>query len=192
MQSMSMPVLLFIEAFFSNVINSTVLPLRETEECPTNETSWMKSSADYNCSYPQEYHCLPTLFLNGSVQGCLNVTEILPGFCTIYNPFFETARTDDKSECDQINEFNCPNEFYKSNKIYLYPSCQKINPVEKCYLGNPNCPNITSTTLRDPSTISGTDGTSDARKLFLLNGICPTMCISIITIEIICRRILPF
>ncbi|XP_052695515.1 uncharacterized protein LOC128173877 [Crassostrea angulata] len=120
MQSMLMPFLLFIEAFFPIVINSTVLRLRETEECPTNETSWMKSSAVYECPYPQEYHCLPTLFLNGSVQGCLNVTEINPGFCTIYNPFFETARTDDKN-----------------------PSCQKINPVEKCYLGNPNCPNIT-------------------------------------------------
>lgn len=189
---MFMQFLLFIEAFVPNVINSVVLPLRESEECPTNETSWMQRSTSFVCNNTQEYHCLPTLFLNGSVEGCLNVTEIKPGFCTIYNPYFKTARIDDKSECDQINEFNCPKDFYDSNKSYLYPSCQKINPVEKCYLSNPNCPNITSTSLRDPSTISRTGGTSDARKLFLLNGICSTMCISIITIEIICRWILSF
>lgn len=193
-----MPFLLFIQAFVLIVIISTVLPLRETEECPTNKISWMQKSADYKCHNPQEYHCLPTLFLNGSVEGCFNVTRIKPGFCTIYNPYLNTARTDDKSECDQINEFNCPEDFYDSNKTYLYPSCQKINPVEKCYLANPNCPNITSqhttdtTSLRDPTASPGTGGTSDARKLLPLTGICPTMCISIIIIEIICRWIRPF
>lgn len=195
MHYMQISFLLLIEALVLNVINSTVPVLRDTLECPTDETSWMQSSEAFDCPNHQEYHCLPTLFLNGSVEGCLNVTEIQPGFCAIYNPYAKNTLIDAISKCDQINEFDCPKDFYDSNKTFHYLSCQKINPIEGCYLAKPNCPNITSTdtkALSDPTDSPETGGASDARKLFPLNGICQTMCLSIIMIKIICRWILPF
>lgn len=175
--------LLFIWAFALNKINFTVLALRETTECSTNGTSWIHEPVDNNCTNSEQYHCLPKFPLGGFVEGCLNVTEIKPGFCAIYNSFLKRPLIDDDTNCEQINGFKCPTDFYNSNQIYLYPSCLKINPDEMCYLADPNCPNITSTYSADnneimDSTIStGKSGTNDARKSVQPYWICSEMCI---------------
>lgn len=143
MQCMLISFLLFIEAFVLNVVNSTMS--NGSVECPTNETSWIQRSASSGCTNSQEYHCLPTISLNKSEEYCLTVTLVQPGYCVIYNPYLKEAYFDFKSSCVKKTNFSgCPKVSYNSNKIYLYPSCQKINPVKQCYLADSSCPNITS------------------------------------------------
>lgn len=176
MQCMLIPFLLFIEAFILNVVNSTMSTV--SVECPTNETSWMQRSANYGCTNPQEYHCLPTIFLNKSEEYCFTATLVQQGFCVIYNPYLKKASFDFKSSCVRKTNFSgCPKESYNSNEIYLYPSCQKINPVKQCYLADSTCPNITSNDptvitmtsnpkgIADPTASPGGGGISDAGSL---------------------------
>lgn len=154
------------------------------------------------CNNTQEYHCLPTDFLNKFVEHCLKVESINPGYCAIYNTYLGTVHTDVNSFCDKITDFrDCPKDFYNSNKIYLYPSCLKINPVKLCYLADPNCPNITSNDhtystdtmdLMDSTTNPGTGGTNDARKLFPLIKTCPTFFYIVILLTINFLWIHPF
>lgn len=170
---MLIPFLLFIDAFILNVVNSIMSTV--SVECPTNETSLMQKSASYGCTNSQEYHCLPTLFLNESVEICLTVELIQGGVCVIYNPYLEKASFDSESSCvGKTNFSGCPNVTYNSNEIYLYPSCQKINPVKQCYLADSSCPNITSndptvtsnpTGIADPTASPGGGGISDAGSL---------------------------
>lgn len=175
MQCMLIPFLLFIEAFILNVVNSIMSTV--SVECPTNETSWMKRSTKF-CNNSQEYHCLPTIFLNKSEEYCFTATLVQPGFCVIYNPYLEKASFDFKSSCVRKTNFSgCPKESYNSNEIYLYPSCQKINPAKQCYLADSSCPNITSNDptvitvtsnpkgIADPTASPESGGTSDAWSL---------------------------
>lgn len=111
--------------------------------CPTNEASWMQRSTKF-CNNSQEYHCLPTLFLNESVEICLTVKLLQQGYCVIYNPYLTEASIDSISSCVRKTNFSgCPTKSYYSNEIYHHPSCQKINPVKQCYLADSSCPNIT-------------------------------------------------
>lgn len=140
----------FIISFLLCIVTSVLIVVNSTMstvsvECPINETSWMQRSASFGCTNPQEYHCLPSLFLNGSVEGCVTVNLILPDYCVIYNPYLKEARIDSISSCVRKTNFSrCPTESYNSNEIHRHPSCQKINPVKQCYLADSSCPNITS------------------------------------------------
>lgn len=134
---------------FQIVVNSTMSTV--SVECPTNETSWMQRSTKA-CNNSQEYHCLPTIFLNESVEICLTVKLIQGGYCVIYNPYLTEASIDSTSSCVRKTNFSgCPTKSYYSNEIYHHPSCQKINPVKQCYLADSSCPNITS---NDPTVAS--------------------------------------
>lgn len=176
MQCMPIPFLLFIEAFILNVVNSIMSTV--SVECPTNETSWMQRSASFGCTNSQEYHCLPTSSLNKSGEYCLTVTLVQPGYCVIYNSYLKNVSFDSESSCVRKTNFSgCPDKSYNSNKIYLYPSCQKINPVKQCYLADSSCPNITSNDptvitvtsnpkgIADPTASPGGGGISDAGSL---------------------------
>lgn len=150
---------LFIEACILNVVNPTMSTV--SVECPTNET-WRQRSTEV-CNNSQEYHCLPTSSLNKSEEYCLTATLVQPGYCVIYNSYLKKASFDFKSSCVRKTNFSgCPKESYNSNEIYLYPSCQKINPAKQCYLADSSCPNITS---NDPTASPGSGGTSDAWSL---------------------------
>lgn len=61
---------------FQIVVNCTMSTV--SGECPTNEASWMQRSTKF-CSNSQEYHCLPTIFLNESVEICLTVKLLQRG-----------------------------------------------------------------------------------------------------------------
>lgn len=61
---------------FQIVVNPTMSTV--SGECPTNETSWRQRSTKF-CSNSQEYHCLPTIFLNESVEICLTVKLLQRG-----------------------------------------------------------------------------------------------------------------
>nr|XP_034337169.1 uncharacterized protein LOC117692671 [Crassostrea gigas] len=141
MQSSIFSFILF-GATFVIVVNPTMSTV--SVECPTNETSWMQRSTKF-CNNSQEYHCLPTLFLNESVEICLTVKLLQQGYCVIYNPYLTEASIDSISSCVRKTNFSgCPTKSYYSNEIYHHPSCQKINPVKQCYLADSSCPNITS------------------------------------------------
>lgn len=61
-----------------NGINVT-LPI-ETDECPKDITEWMQKSSILCSQFNDKfYHCLPTVYLNGSFEHCLRVTRIQPG-----------------------------------------------------------------------------------------------------------------
>ncbi|XP_065936675.1 uncharacterized protein [Magallana gigas] len=175
MQCMLIPFLLFIEACILIVVNPTMSTV--SGECPTNEASWMQRSTEV-CNNSQEYHCLPTIFLNESVEICLTVKLLQRGFCGIYNPYQTDARIDFISSCVSNTNFSgCPTKSYYSNETYLHPSCQKINPAKQCYLADSSCPNITSNDpkvasnqkdiaiTRDTTTSPGSGPSSDAWSL---------------------------
>ncbi|XP_052718778.1 uncharacterized protein LOC128190686 [Crassostrea angulata] len=150
---MSMSLLLYIKAFVLNVMichyavgNLLNSPLvKEVEECPMNETLWTEKSKEI-CNNTQDtpYHCLPIDSLNGSVEGCLQVKTIQSDYCAIYNTFSNTAVFGNISSCKGKTNFSCPITAYSSNEIYRYPSCLKINPLKRCYLDDPTCPNVVS------------------------------------------------
>lgn len=164
MRCLLIPFFLFIEAFILNVVNSTMFTV--SVECPTNETSWMQRSTKF-CNNSQEYHCLPTSSLSKYEEYCLTATLVQPGYCVIYNSYLKKVFFDSESSCVRKTNFSgCPDKSYNSNKIYLYPSCQMINPVKQCYLADSSCPNITS---NDPTVSTVTNnpsgGSSDAWSL---------------------------
>lgn len=66
---------------YGNSINSP--HLKEVKDCPMNDASWTRRSREL-CNNTQDlfYHCLPTIFLNASVEGCLQFQIIQPGTYT--------------------------------------------------------------------------------------------------------------
>lgn len=164
MRCLLIPFFLFIEACILNVVNSIMSTV--SVECPTNETSWRQRSTEF-CNNSQEYHCLPLSSLSKSEEYCLTAILVQHGYCVIYNSYLKNVSFDSESSCVQKTNFSgCPDKSYNSNKIYLYPSCQKINPVKQCYLADSSCPNITS---NDPTVSTVTNnpsgGSSDAWSL---------------------------
>uniref|UniRef100_K1RFM1 Uncharacterized protein n=1 Tax=Magallana gigas TaxID=29159 RepID=K1RFM1_MAGGI len=82
-----------------NVVNPTMSTV--SVECPTNETSWMQRSASYGCTNPQEYHCLPTIFLNKSEEYCFTATLVQQDpSCQKINPAKQCYLAD--SSCPNI------------------------------------------------------------------------------------------
>lgn len=151
-QFVLMSFLLYIKALILNSMiyacakgNSVIPPLlKELKECPMSEASWTRRSRELcNNTKDKFYHCLPTNYLNASVEGCFELQTIQPGYCAIYNIHLKKVYIDDDSSCEGKTTFNCPIHAYFSNETYRYPSCQKINPVKSCYLVDPTCPSVT-------------------------------------------------
>lgn len=146
---------------------SVALP-NETNECPKNKTEWMQRSSILCRQFSDQfYHCLPTISLNQSVEDCLRVVRIQPGFCAFYKN--GTVSFDFKSRCKE--KPNCPETTYRSNETYLYPLCQEINPSQGCYLADADCQ--TSSNPTSPTASPGRGGTSCAKKLSPLIWILP-------------------
>lgn len=140
-----------------NSLNSPLL--NQVVKCPMNETSWRQKSREM-CNNTQDtfYHCLPTNSLNAYVEYCLRVQTILQDYCAIYNIYSETPSFGNDSYCKGKKNFSCPTGPYSSKDIHKYPSCLKINPIKKCYLDDPTCPNV----------VSNSDGFTNTWQLPLL------------------------
>lgn len=108
----------------------------EINPCPKNKTEWIQRSS-IHCSQQNDvfYHCLPTIFLNRSIEVCLRPTTIQQGFCAFYKN--GSISFDHKSSCS--GEPNCPKTTYRSNETYRYSLCQEINTSQLCYLFQADC-----------------------------------------------------
>lgn len=78
--TMSSQVTDVISFFFQTLIIYPYVSGNEIVKCQTDETSWIDRSREF-CNKPKDlsYHCLPTLFLNESVEHCLTVQTIQAG-----------------------------------------------------------------------------------------------------------------
>lgn len=143
--------------------------------CPVakNETAWKEASKRLKCEEnPRKkmlYHCLPSTYLNETIEFCGKLSAVSPGSCPIYN--YENGATVATSKnCSNFTD-GCPNpqsDPFHSDTFYLYPACFKINKVARCYYAEPNCPKeeirYTSTATKEkdaPKSIYTTTATTE-------------------------------
>nr|XP_022306072.1 uncharacterized protein LOC111112665 isoform X3 [Crassostrea virginica] len=128
---------------------------QRVHECPAanNLIAWKKASLRFNCSEYSEhytinvirrkmlYHCLPSIFLNETIEFCGPNAAIERGKCPIYNYVFgATAATG--SSCTNFTR-GCPDPKhspYHSSSFYKYNACWDINKEFRCFHAEPNCP----------------------------------------------------
>ncbi|XP_062617496.1 uncharacterized protein LOC134279151 [Saccostrea cucullata] len=124
---------------------SRTLQIKEVEICPTDQSQWEKASRDLNCTNPDRYQCTPNENLTALLEYCYHQppTFVEKGFCWIISDSHFT----DTYKCSGFTE-GCPNTTYRSNELYKYQECLKLNKLEGCYLADQNCPtpgNVTRT-----------------------------------------------
>nr|XP_022305084.1 uncharacterized protein LOC111112077 [Crassostrea virginica]XP_022305085.1 uncharacterized protein LOC111112077 [Crassostrea virginica] len=124
-------------------------------ECPAanNLTAWKKASIRFNCSEYSEhytrdvikrkmlYHCLPSIFLNETIEFCGPNAAIEKGKCPIYNYVFGATAATGRS-CTNFTK-GCPDPKhspYHSSSFYKYNACWDINKEFRCFHAEPNCP----------------------------------------------------
>lgn len=135
-------------------------------ECPPNKSSWIQRSKEMCKDSNEMYHCLPTQYLNESVEVCRTVVELIQsGDCAVYYPDRRKIGSDRLSRCYKKNFTGCPEQAYLSNETYLYPSCQKINTEESCYLADNTCTTLASNNPTDATSSDERDGTSKASQI---------------------------
>ncbi|XP_062617494.1 uncharacterized protein LOC134279148 [Saccostrea cucullata] len=131
---------LFLWNFFVTSNEGKNLQVKEVDICPTNKSSWEKASRDLNCTNPDRYQCTPNEQRSALLQFCYDqpATSIEKGYCWILldSHFMDTY------SCTGFAE-GCPNITYRSNELYKYQECLKVNTKEECYLAEPKCPNTT-------------------------------------------------
>nr|XP_022334764.1 uncharacterized protein LOC111131490 isoform X2 [Crassostrea virginica] len=115
---------------------------------PDNISQWIEASNRLNCYHdltsndPYEqaavYHCLPSSFLNETVEFCGKNVPIVPGNCAVYN--YELGKNVAASyyNCSAFMS-GCPSHMFHSKKVFQYPNCLKINRKERCFEAHVNC-----------------------------------------------------
>nr|XP_022337682.1 uncharacterized protein LOC111133512 isoform X2 [Crassostrea virginica] len=120
----------------------TLAVLSNGETCSVNESIWQQNSKQLCNVSNTYYHCLPSNYLNETVEICLKPQIIPKGHCAIYNTDQNNVSYDRASRCHGKNFTGCPAEHYYSNRTFLHPSCLQINPEHACYLAASGCPDI--------------------------------------------------
>lgn len=120
---------------------------RRVDSCPEahNITAWKEASIRLNCSDDIRkkalYHCLPSSYLNETIEFCASNAAIDEGHCPIY--YYAGGATAATSQnCSNFTE-GCPRPTfppYHSDTFYQYPACLDINKSFRCYYAMPNCP----------------------------------------------------
>lgn len=118
--------------------------------CPeaNNITAWIKASIRLGCSdYTSKsiknkklYHCLPSSFLNETIEFCALSIAIPRGKCPIYN-YKNGATVATGISCANFTN-GCPSPVenpYHSNSFYKYFACWNINKKSNCYHADKNC-----------------------------------------------------
>lgn len=132
---------------------------------PNNINKWEKASHRLHCLHSptstdmgNAYHCLPTSFLNETVEFCGEGISVPPGHCPIYN---YTDKADDKPGLYNCNAFisGCPTERFSSKDVRKFPSCLNINREHGCYEEESSCPKTSVTqvpkeTTKDVNTVT--------------------------------------
>nr|XP_022300817.1 uncharacterized protein LOC111109020 [Crassostrea virginica] len=153
---------------------SAVLPkwVHRVASCPDsgNISQWMEASRKLYCQnklssddpYQQghQYHCLPSSFLNETVEFCGRSVPIGPGSCAVYS-YEVSANTQPTSyNCSKFTS-GCPEEFFHSKNIFKYPDCLNISKNEKCFKAEKNCSNSFTTSKDTPNTTPSHQSSKD-------------------------------
>ncbi|XP_062598269.1 uncharacterized protein LOC134259692 [Saccostrea cucullata] len=163
---MEMFLSIFSAISFLLIINSiTCKPkwIHEVEFCPmaNNLSDWLRASDSLRCIHnltsksPTEqshvYHCLPSSFLNESVEFCGVSVPVEKGNCPIYTYEFGDNVSPNAKSCEKFST-GCPEQLYFSKMVYMYSECLNINKRCRCYRADSNCAEECSEKDVDPST----------------------------------------
>ncbi|XP_062605470.1 uncharacterized protein LOC134267265 [Saccostrea cucullata] len=120
---------------------------------PDNITQWKEASKRINCFYdltskdPKEqervYHCLPSTYMNESVEFCGRSVPIAPGNCPVYNYKHSQNKAPSYYNCNNFTT-GCPKQMFFSKEVYKYPMCLKIKLG--CYEADLKCINKSTST----------------------------------------------
>ncbi|XP_056003177.1 uncharacterized protein LOC125660709 [Ostrea edulis] len=126
--------------------------VRRVLKCPepNNITEWEQASAGLACLHPIEggssqqqyniYHCLPSSFLNESLEYCGISGPVDKGNCPVY-VYGDTMGLNKAASYRSCTNFTsgCPAKFYHSKEVFKHPACLNVNPIAKCYIAEPIC-----------------------------------------------------
>nr|XP_022300779.1 uncharacterized protein LOC111108983 [Crassostrea virginica] len=91
----SVPILMILVNF--TPYEAAVLPkwVHRVNSCPGNVSQWIEASKKLNCQddlssddhfqQGHQYHCLPSSFLNETVEFCGRSVPLGPGACAVYS-----------------------------------------------------------------------------------------------------------
>ncbi|XP_062575763.1 uncharacterized protein LOC134237640 [Saccostrea cucullata] len=143
---------LFILLFFILISLSKLrLPdgFYRVPSCPTpnNLTAWKERSAALNCTDDLEnkdpkkltniYNCMPSNYLNETVEFCGRMTAIREGNCPVLN-YEHKATTPTGRACSNFTN-GCPLKPFFTRETYKRPECLSINLLLRCYYADPKC-----------------------------------------------------
>lgn len=121
------------------------------DSCPdsNNISQWISASKRLNCyndltsNDPNEqvrvYHCVPTSFLNETVEFCGRSMPIAPGNCPVYS----NTSTISPIKCRDF-VFGCPLELFHSKEVYRYPECLSLNFEDRCFKADGKCQTLSA------------------------------------------------
>ncbi|XP_056021834.1 uncharacterized protein LOC125649301 isoform X2 [Ostrea edulis] len=144
--------LLFLWIFLLVMQVCAELPkwVHRVNKCPpsNNLSAWMDASDKLNCLHsltsldPKEqkmvYHCIPSVFLNESVEFCGRNEPMQAGNCPIYNYRYAPNTSPSYYKCTHFKR-GCPSKMFFSKEVYKYRECLEINTLGNCYLEEPKC-----------------------------------------------------
>ncbi|XP_062566168.1 uncharacterized protein LOC134228526 [Saccostrea cucullata] len=131
---------------------------------PKNFSEWKRAASRLGCdnfeNAPYVYHCMPSSFLNETVEFCGRNVPHVGGSCPIYTYKFEENKAPNFRNCSEFKS-GCPNKFYFSKMIYKYPACLDIIKDRMCYKADPSCCSNMSCSRPILSTNGGTNGSTE-------------------------------
>lgn len=131
---------------------------------PKNISQWIEASKRLNCYHnltsknPMEqeriYHCLPSSFLNETLEFCSRSVLIDSGNCPVYSYEFGTSVEPFPYNCTGFIS-GCPTAMFKSKEVYKFPDCLKLRPKSRCFEAEKNCTNPSNTTYSNGKSNGG-------------------------------------
>nr|XP_022296697.1 uncharacterized protein LOC111106341 isoform X1 [Crassostrea virginica] len=136
-------------------INFAALPtwVHRVHKCPDPNRlrDWLEAAKKLNCLHnltsndiieqKRVYHCLPSSFLNETVEFCGENVPIESGKCPVYNYAVHQNTRPTSYNCSKFVS-GCPQEAPSwSKEVYKYPACLNLNKIEKCFEAEKDCKN---------------------------------------------------
>lgn len=178
-------VIALIQIIFINwtPCNGARLPkwVHRVDSCPdpTNISQWIHASKLLNCphdpSTPEEnlervYQCMPSSFLNETVEFCGRNVPIDEGHCPIYNYEYGQNTQPTYFNCNSFTS-GCPNKTFFSKEVFNHPACLGIISYSRCYAAQINCSYMYTSTAypltKDEGTTLETRATSTSNKVVI-------------------------
>ncbi|XP_065944842.1 uncharacterized protein [Magallana gigas] len=115
---------------------------------PYNISMWITASKRINCFHKltsvnsneqaMVYHCMPSSFLNETVEFCGRNVPVAPGNCPIYNYKVAQNTRPTYYTCNNFTS-GCPSAVFESKEVYKHPECLEIDSNMKCFKAEKNC-----------------------------------------------------